>query len=217
MQGGGFESVTLNQIDHLVYGVPNVDAAVDRLHEALGVRAVPGGRHRRWGTRNALLSLGPETYLEILGPDPDREERGSPVGWGLDRLAEPRLMLWALAADDLERRVEAAARRGVRLGEVQSGGREKPDGTVLSWRLTDPEAILGDGVVPFLIDWGVSEHPAIDAPKGCLLSRLRAEHPEPDRIRAMLDALGVSLPVTAGPIPALVATIRAPRGEVELR
>ncbi|MGH7541334.1 MAG: VOC family protein, partial [Gemmatimonadota bacterium] len=97
------------------------------------------------------------------------------------------------------------------------GSRERPDGTRLSWLLTDPGVVVGDGLVPFLIDWGDSEHPARAAPAGCELSELRAEHPEPERIRPMLAALDVSLPVAAGPRPALVATIRAPRGIVELR
>jgi hypothetical protein len=77
--------------------------------------------------------------------------------------------------------------------------------------------VRGDGIVPFLIDWGTTESPARAAPKGCMLLRLRAEHPDPARIGEMLLALGVELPVELGRAPTLIATIGTARGEVELR
>ena len=92
-----------------------------------------------------------------------------------------------------------------------------PDGTVLAWRLTDPHVVGGDGIVPFLIDWGTTESPARAAPKGCMLLRPRAEQPDPARIGEMLLALGVELAVELGRAPALIATIGTARGEVELR
>ena len=36
-----------------------------------GVRATPGGQHPGEGTRNALIALGPATYLEIGTRSPD--------------------------------------------------------------------------------------------------------------------------------------------------
>ncbi|MEE8446636.1 MAG: hypothetical protein V3S52_03165 [Gemmatimonadota bacterium] len=70
---------------------------------------------------------------------------------------------------------------------------------------------------PGLIDWGTTESPARAAPKGCMLLRLRAEHPDPARIGEMLLALGVELAVELGRAPALIATIGTARGEVGLR
>lgn len=207
----------MSEIDHLVYAAPDLEVAVEKLERLLGVRAAPGGRHVRWGTRNALISLGPDTYLEILGPDPEREKPEMPTIFRLDRLDEPRLVTWAAKEADLEGRVETAAAAGVHLGEILAASRERPDGSILSWRLTDPGVVLADGVVPFLIDWGTSQHPAIGAPQGCRLSSLRAEHPDPARAAAMLSAIGSGLPVEAGTVPALIATIRTPAGEVELR
>jgi len=32
----------------------------------------------------------------------------------------------------------------------------RPDGVRLAWTYTDPAALVAGGVVPFLIDWGVS-------------------------------------------------------------
>lgn len=204
-------------VDHLIYAAPDLDAGVERLESILGVRAIPGGRHPDYGTRNALLALGPETYLEVLAPDPDGPEPERPRLFGIDRLDVPTLAAWAAKGSDLEGRVEAADRRGVKLGEILLGGRERPDGSVLAWLLTDPHLVLGDGIVPFLIDWGTTESPARAAPKGCTLLGFRAEHPDPARIGAMLSALGVELTVESGRAPALIATIGTARGEVELR
>ena len=102
------------------------------------------------------------------------------------------------------------------LGDVRRGSRRRPDGTLLSWTFTDPRTVLGDGLIPFLIDWGESPHPG-GAPTGIELLGLRGEHPTPAEIVAMLRRLNVDLPVSEGPQAALVATFATPRGPVELR
>jgi hypothetical protein len=207
----------LASVDHLVYGTPDLGAGIAKLEGLLGVRAVPGGSHPGRGTRNALISLGPGSYLEIIGPDPAQPRPQRPRSFGLDEVRTPRLVAWAARGTNLEKLVAEARARGVELGAVLSGSRQRPDGVLLAWRNTDASAAVADRLAPFFIDWGSSPHPAASAPGGIRLIGLRAEHPEPERVRETLRRLEVDLLVEKGTAPALIATLETPRSRVELR
>jgi len=206
-------------VDHIVYGTPDLNLGIQKIEDQLGVRATPGGQHPGRGTRNALIALGPGRYLEIIGPDPDQPPPPAARTFGIDELKEPRLVAWAAKATDLERQASDAARRGIALGDVSSGSRRRPDGLLLSWRFTPPQAAMkvAGGVVPFLIDWGKSPHPSESAAAGITLVALWAEHPEPERVREILQKVGIDLSVGPGPRPALFAIVDSPRGRIEIR
>lgn len=207
----------LSKIDHLVYATPDLAAGVKRVEELLGVKAIPGGQHPGAGTRNALIGLGDGTYLEIIGPDPSQPKPDRPRRFGIDELQAPRLVTWAAKGTDLEAILKDAKSHGLDLGQVQAGSRRRPDGVLLSWRLTVSPALTSDGIVPFFIDWGETPHPAAPLPKGCVLVALRAEHPDADRVQAELATIGLNLRVNSGSAPAIIATIRTPKGDVEIR
>jgi glyoxalase-like protein len=204
-------------IDHLVYATPDLQAGVERVEKLLGVQASPGGQHLGRGTRNALLSLGPDAYLEIIGPDPEQPAPAQARPFGIDGLKEPRLVAWAAKGKALERLASDAERRGVKLGEVISGSRRRADGVMLSWRYTDPRTVVAGGIVPFFIDWGTTPHPATTAAQGAMLIALRAEHPDAEQVQRTLTGLGLDLRVQPGSRAALIAVISSPRGRIELR
>jgi hypothetical protein len=213
------ERVRHLRTDHLVYAVPDLAAAVARIEEEWGVRPVIGGKHPN-GTHNALLALGPHTYLEIIAQDP--EQAGAQGrSFGLDTLpATPFLVTWAVATDDLDITLAAAREEGYDPGEIMSGGRSRPDGVELRWRSTRIQQWPppGDGLVPFIIEWGAgTPHPAADSPQGCRLVSLRAEHPESEKVAHMLRSLGLEIAVTGAPTPALVASIETPMGQKVIR
>ena len=216
-------------IDHLVYGAPELAAAVARLEQLLGVAAAGGGRHEGRGTHNALLALGDDTYLEVIAPDPSQPAPSGPRPFGLDHLTERRLVTFAVhaanrpadldhqsAARRLERWRRRALERGYDPGPVKTGGRRRPDGTELSWHLCQHPELPFDGAVPFLIDWGAARSPAVTAPAGCRLLELEVGHPRPEPVRAALRALAVAVPVRSSPAPLLQATLATPRGRVVL-
>jgi len=204
-------------IDHLVCATPDVDQTITELETRLGIRASLGGQHIGKGTRNALLALGPRTYLEIVGPDHAQPKPASPRWFTIDTLTAPRLVTWAVHGSALRQLAENAARNDVHIGDVLNGNRTRPDGVQLHWEYTNPQTMLGDGLVPFFIDCGVSPHPATQAAQGLTLAELRAEHPSPDHIVRMLNVLNVVITVTKASSPALVAIIDGPNGRVELR
>ncbi|AWW36981.1 hypothetical protein ADL00_18125 [Streptomyces sp. AS58] len=200
-------------LDHLVLATPDLAATVADFTRRTGVEPVPGGTHVGLGSRNHLIGLGGTGYLEIIGPDPDRTAPAGPRPFGIDTLPRARTLTWAISPPDLDAAVAAARARGYDPGPPLPMSRRTPDGTLLTWRLTDGAAAHPSGLVPFLIDWGDSPHPtASDLPTTPLLS-FSATAPDPDRIRPLLHALDTELPLSRGPV-GLAFTVDTPRGPV---
>ena len=89
----------------------------------------------------------------------------------------------------------------------------------LRWRMAVPR----DGMLPFggffpgLIQWRGAAHPAARLPdRGCRLERLEITHPEAADLERATRAAD-SVVFTAGPEPAMRATIATPRGIVTLQ
>ncbi len=204
-------------LDHIVYAVPDLAKAVADLEQRLGVRATPGGKHTGLGTHNALLALSEEAYLEIIGPDPDQPPPAVPRPFGIDALTGPRLVTWLAKATDLDKQVAQARAKGYDVGVPTAMHRDLPDGTRIEWRLAIPPQPLGDGLVPVLIEWHTDRHPAKTSAQGCRLVELYGEHPRPETIRPILEAMGLSLDIRPGAAPALRATLDTPKGRVILR
>lgn len=210
------KSSILQWVDHLVFAAPDLDRGIERIRELCGVEAVPGGHHPVYGTRNALVGLGPSCYLEIIGPDSKVLDTEEVKVFGIHELEEPRLVTWAARATELEQLVEDARREMIDLGDVTLGSRKRPDGEELTWKFTDPLAARSGGVLPFFIDWGERGNPAAAIPGDCELLEVSLHHPHPDSVRQRLRALGLDHPVEAAEEPKVAATIRTPKGKVDL-
>lgn len=204
-------------VDHIVYGVSDLETGMTEIENLLGVRPVYGGRHPDFGTHNALLSLGPKTYLEIIAPDPSLPAPDHGVAFGISEDQPPGIVTWALRVDEIQAVAERATAAGVPIGAVNSGSREKPDGTVLSWQLSNPDAMPFEGAIPFLISWGDTPHPARTTPSGGELLGIRIKHPDVDKVRQGLSPLGVDIEVSKADKYSLIATIRSAQGTVELK
>ncbi|MCK0110940.1 VOC family protein [Ornithinimicrobium sp. F0845] len=185
------------QIDHVILAGPDLAELEEYAEAQLGVRAQPGGAHPGLGTRNALIGLGGQCYLELVAPDPDQPDPAGGRPFRVDGLSGPTVTGWALRVTDIAEWVAQARESGTDPGDPRPMSRARPDGTELAWQLTPPDTDL-DGTVPFLIDWGSAPHPSTGLPAVKLVS-MRARHPDAARLRSALESL------------------RAPRGPIQVR
>ncbi|HEX6791537.1 MAG TPA: VOC family protein [Candidatus Krumholzibacteria bacterium] len=195
-------------IDHLVVTAPTLAAGVEYVRRSLGVAMEVGGSHPRMGTHNALLGLGPSTYLEVLAIDPSAPAPDRPRWFGLDACVEPRLSAWVARVDD----IASVSAPGGDVSEMTRGTRR--------WLITIPRdgRMPWDGVAPAWIQWLSEPHPALTLrDSGCALVALRGFHPDADGLRAALpehffDPRWVLASIPAGEPPALVADFHTPGG-----
>ena len=172
------------------------------------------------GTHNALLSLGPRAFLEVIAIDPAGTKPARPRWFDLDTVAmqgdlgeQPRLIHWVARTDDIEAAVAACP---LPLGTVHPFSRGD-----YRWRITIPDdgSRPGKGVLPTLIQWDVPTHPADALPASCVtLEQLAASHPDPAPIRAALAKLGLgdAAHVTFDRDVRLCAMLRTARGVVTI-
>lgn len=213
-------------LDHLVYAVPDLSAAIAELAECLGLTPAFGGRHEGLGTHNAILPLEAERYLELIAIDPDSEVTGRKHPFGLGTLTKPRLVAWAVRSREIKSDIALARKNGFDPGVVSSMARRSPTGAMLHWKLTVQATRFGDGLLPFVIDWGSTPHPSTsraihedesrpEVERG-ILTTFSASHPDPEPVRVALEALGARLEVSKEPTARLRAEISGPKGRLEL-
>jgi hypothetical protein len=205
----------LTGLDHLILAINDLDRGIAWVEQRTGVRAAFGGVHPGRGTRNALLALGPDRYLEIMAPDPQQSE----VTWfpKLLTLSEPKLIAWAVHTSDLATLAQNAVAAGFAIDGPDEGARSRPDGTFLNWksfRLQNDR----DGLLPFFIEWRRdSIHPAVNSPPGCVLERFSLQSSDAPELTRACRVLSVKVAVDDSAKPSLLARIAGPNGSVELR
>lgn len=190
-------------IDHLVIACADPDAAAVDLERELGLRATGGGRHATLGTFNRLVWLG-DTYLELIGVfDRALAERswiGAPTVRALD--AGGGLATWSVATDDIEGDVVRLNAGGAGLTEPMVGERQRPDGSVVRWRISIPRE-LGPDRPPFLI-----EHDATAAEWSPDEREARAGAVHPLGVPVRLEILELGTRDAPGTIAGLMRTVR---------
>lgn len=203
------------RIDHLVWYTSNLAEGRRYFARHMDCEPLYGGEHPGEGTANAVLALGPSTYLEILGRDPGQG------GEGLDpevkNLCGSGLYHWAVGGAELQVLAERAGAAGYASGALQLGGRQKPDGTLLSWTCWGLRGHGFGSLVPFFIDWMGSEHPAVSAPLGGKLVDFAVHSPQSDELSRLFDALKLEIMVKKAETPEVVAVLESGKGQVELR
>jgi len=201
-------------LDHILLGCNDLDAGIDYVYQRTGVRAAAGGVHPGAGTKNALLSLGPSRYLEIIAPDPLQPASSDPRG--LASLKNPALVGWAAHRRDLNEFATLLRGAGIECAGPNPGSRSRPDGTTLKWKTLALKDV-GEGVLPFFIEWDSdSLHPSADAPAGCRLTDFRIDTPDPPAVTALAAKLQLDVQIRRSNRQQLAATIVGPKGPMSL-
>jgi hypothetical protein len=204
----------LPKVDHLVLAVPSLEEGIKKVEKLTGVRPQIGGQHQGRGTWNALLALGYGSYLELIAPDPKQTPPAKGAWMGVDKIKVPTLIHWAAKVEGIHKFLKTAKEQQLHIGSLSAGSRTRINGQVISWMLTEPVSGSDGGILPFLIDWEDSDHPAENLPQHCKLVHLEARHPEPAIISRQLEILDLQMPIDLGIRPQLIATIKTPNGLV---
>lgn len=169
------------RVDHVVYAAEHdgARATAERLAKLIGVEPVDGGIHPRFGTRNVIIPLRGERYLEVVEvlehPAADKVPFGQVVrarseeggGW----------LGWVISVDDLAAQEERLGREAV------DGNRYRPDGVELRWKQIGIRGLQADPQLPFFVKWedGIP-HPSATGETDASLESLTIGG-DPDRVR----------------------------------
>ena len=194
------------ELDHVVLGVADLDAAARHLRDRFGLIAAAGGRHPGWGTANRVVPLG-DSYVELVTVVDPVEAAGSPFGrWVASMLAGGPAVGWAVRTDDI---AAVAARLGL---QVADGSRTTTAGARLSWQIAGIERAAQEPGLPFFIEWGPATpppgragagHDAGDVRLGRLVVRI-----DEDRLRGWLGGDLDRVVAVTGPSPGYVDQVR---------
>ena len=105
--------MTITGTDHVVIAVRDLDEAIGRWRDGLGMILSQRVDLEHEGLRQAFFSLADGTFVELIAPAHD----ASPLARVLEKRGEG-LHVLALRVDDLEESVAALQARGVRLTGV---------------------------------------------------------------------------------------------------
>ena len=173
------------RIDHVSYaaGPDGLRATAARLGEQLGVTPFDGGVHPRFGTRNVVLPLADDRYLEVVEPLDHPVTDKAPFGQAVKARSAKGggWMAWVVAVDDLAPVEERLGRGAV------DGNRHTPEGTELRWKQIGVKNVIDHGNLPFFVKWesDPGNHPSRLAESQARLTGLTIGG-EPTIVRAWL-------------------------------
>jgi len=200
------------KIDHIVYAVPDLEVAINEFEKLSGVRPVFGGYHTTKGTKNAIVNLGNDCYLEILAIDEGNVSVTPPRWMGIDFIKTPQLTRWSLKSNQLLQDSEILQKYHTEMGIIQ-GGQRKTNTGELTWEMILPLATPAVELAPFMTDWQHSAvHPTHNLPQECELVDLTFTHPNPAVIQSVFDELDVDIIVQKGEKAMIRANIQSPNG-----
>ena len=145
-------------LDHIVFAGMDAERASARYGNQFAIKAVKGGQHDHWGTYNYLAYFSNNSYLEWLGVyNEDKiKEADNPLIQHLDHFLEQGgrgPFQFALRTNQMDKYLAHFEKNNIPYQGPFPGKREKPDGTMLKWRMLFPAYDVKKEMLPFLIEW----------------------------------------------------------------
>ncbi len=216
------------RLDHVSYASESdgLDATASRIAERLGVSAVKGGNHPRFGTRNKIIPLLDGKYIEVVEVLEHPAAENQPFGQAVRARSEAGggWMGWCVQVPDLASFEQRLGRESV------PGHRRFPDGRELSWRQIGIKGLIQDPQVPYLLRWdeGTEDlHPShADTPRASLTAMSLAGSPErvqewlgvtsEAELATVLDGVNITWAAPKGTPGVLSVTFESPNGTVTI-
>lgn len=210
------------RVDHVSYAAEHdgLKATAERLAELIGVAPVDGGVHPRFGTRNVILPLANNNYLEVVEVLDHPASDKAPFGQAVRARSEAGggWLGWVVAVDDIGPAEERLGREAV------AGNRHRPDGVELRWRQLGVKGLISDPQLPFFVQWeDMHLHPSVDADTHVTIDSLQIAG-DPARVREWLglppafepDGIDFTFVAPHGTPGLLSVTFDTPDGKVTI-
>ena len=194
---------SIKNLDHIVLAAKNVDMACKAFYNLTGINPTFGGSHVNRGTKNYLINIGGNKYLELIGLDDMQnveeivKTKGKKaISFGVYDMTptESKVSTFACVTPNLV----GTANSSPWVGKPFSMSRKTPEGDTLNWSLAvqhnnNPEKY--SSIYPFFIDWTEvykqDLHPAKTSAAGCRLITLIVEAQDPTKYNEGLYYSGV--------------------------
>lgn len=210
-------------LDHVTFaaGPAGLAATTAELGAALGADFLDGGAHPRFGTRNRILPLKNQQYLEVVEvldhPAADKAAFGQAVrersdnggGW----------LHWCVSVDDISEAERRIGRHAV------PGNRHRPDGFNLEWVQIGTSSARTDPQLPYVTKWLIDpvEHPSQMTSSEIEMTGIEIAG-DPHRLEdwlgekaiTALESVNVTWSAPNGLPGIMSATFATPKGEVRL-
>jgi len=202
-------------IDHIVYAVQNLEEACDYLESTLEVKPIFGGYHKTKGTKNALLNLGDNCYLEILAVDKANDSITGSRWMGVDLIKETRITRWAINSNSLVDDQQKLREYNENMGEIFGGSRETPNGGLLQWEMILPLALPTIELAPFMVNWSQSSiHPTEALANECSLIGIDFYQTKAESTEKLFTDLGINTQIHQSTESKIVIQIKTPSGKI---
>jgi hypothetical protein len=179
------------RFDHIAIGCATLEQGAAYVADRIDLIVPVGGEHPLMGTHNLIMSLGIDTFFEVIAVNPSAPKPPHRRWFGLDNatFATPRPHSWILNSNDLEVDLEKAKDLGIDLGSPTTQTRGE-----MTWRFAVRKdgTIPLDGAAPMIMEWPkMPAHPAANmADLGVRMKSIALHTPHSAILNNLLNSLG---------------------------